>query len=95
MDPDEETIAAEAIEGAAKGGLLASAAAITSGFAIASTPVKLLGLITIGTTTAVSWPIVAAIGAAGALFGGVSAALLEGHRQQRTREEFTELMNDE
>jgi len=65
------------------------------GFAIASTPVKLLGLITIGTTTAVSWPIVAAIGAAGALFGGVSAALLEGHRQQRTREKFTELINDE
>jgi hypothetical protein len=95
MDPDEETIAAEAFDGATKGGLLASAAAITSGLAVASAPVKLLGLITIGTTTAVSWPLVAGIGVVGAIVGGVAAAMIEGKRQQHIREEFTELMTDE
>jgi len=92
MTPDAEKIAAEAIEGATKGGLFASAAAITSGLAIASTPVKLLGLIAIGTTTAVSWPVVAGIGVVGAICGGLSAAMVEGHRQRRIREEFTRLM---
>lgn len=92
MDPDEGKVAGEAFEGAAKGGLLAAAASITSGLAIASTPVQLLGLVTIGTTTAVSWPIVAAIGAVGAIIGGVSAAMIEGNRQEQTRREFTRLM---
>jgi hypothetical protein len=91
MNPDDERIATEAVEGATKAGLLASAASITSGLAVASTPVKLLGLITLGTTTAVSWPVVIALGAAGALFGGVSAAMIESKRQQRVREEFTRL----
>jgi len=92
MATDGTKIATEAFEGAAKGGLLAAAASITSGFAVASAPVKLLGLITLGTTTAVSWPLVAAVGAAGAVLGGVSAAMIEGNRQQRVREEFTRLI---
>lgn len=91
MNPDDGRIATESIEGAAKGGLLAASASITSGLAIASTPVKLLGLVTLGTTTAVSWPIVAAIGAAGAILGGVSAAMIEGNRQQKIHREFTRL----
>lgn len=91
MNPDDGRIATEAIEGATKGGLLAASASITSGLAIASTPVKLLGLVTLGTTTAVSWPIVAAIGAAGAILGGVSAAMIEGNRQQKIHREFTRL----
>jgi len=91
MNPDEGRIATEAFEGATKGGLLAASASITSGLAIASTPVKLLGLVTLGTTTAVSWPIVAAIGAAGAILGGVSAAMIEGNRQQKIHREFTRL----
>ena len=92
MNPDDGKIATEAFEGATKGGLLAAAASITSGLAVASAPVKLLGLITLGTTTAVSWPVVAAIGAAGAIFGGVSAAMIEGNRQEQIRREFTRLM---
>ncbi|MCB1204769.1 MAG: hypothetical protein KDN18_10965 [Verrucomicrobiae bacterium] len=92
MNPDDERIATEAIEGASRGGLLASAASITSGLALASTPVKLLGLLTIGTTTAVSWPVVVAMGAAGAIFGGVSAAMIENKRQRRVQKEFTELL---
>ena len=92
MKPDDSKIAAEAFEGATKGGLLAAASSITSGLAMASAPVKLLGLITLGTTTAVSWPLVAAIGAAGAIFGGVSAAMIEGNRQEHIRREFTRLM---
>jgi len=91
MHPDDTTLAAEAFEGAARGGLLASAASITSGLAVASAPVKLLGLITLGTTTAVSWPLVATIGAAGAVVGGVSAAVIESKRQARIREEFNRL----
>lgn len=91
MNPDDGRIATEAIEGATKGGLLAASASITSGLAIASTPVKLLGLVTLGTTTAVSWPIVAVIGAAGAILGGVSAAMIEGNRQQKIHREFTRL----
>lgn len=91
MDSDEEKVAAEAVEGAAKGGLLAAAASITSGLAISSTPVQLLGLITLGTTTAVSWPLVAVIGTAGAIIGGVSAAMIEGNRQEQIRREFTRL----
>ncbi|MBP9224453.1 MAG: hypothetical protein KBF76_11330 [Verrucomicrobiales bacterium] len=91
MDPDEEKVAAEAVEGAAKGGLLAAAASITSGLAMASTPVQLLGFITLGTTTAVSWPLVVAAGAAGAIVGGVSAAMIESNRQERVRREFTRL----
>ena len=93
MNPDDESITAEVFEGATKAGLLSSAASITSGLALASTPVKLLGLITIGTTTAVSWPLVVAIGVAGAIVGGISAAMIEGKRQERIREEFTELIN--
>jgi hypothetical protein len=93
MKADDDRMTTEAIEGATKGGLLASAASITSGLAVASTPIKLLGLITIGTTTAVSWPVVAAIGAAGAIFGGVSASMIERNRQQRIRREFTRLIS--
>lgn len=91
MDSDEEKVASEAVEGAAKGGLLAAAASITSGLAVASTPVQLLGFITLGTTTAVSWPLVAVIGTVGAIIGGVSAAMIEGNRQEQIRREFTRL----
>ena len=91
MNPDDGKIATEAVEGATKGGLLAAAASITSGLAVASTPVQLLGLITLGTTTAVSWPLVAAIGAAGAIIGGVSAAMIEGNRQKHIHQEFIRL----
>jgi len=92
MNPDDGNIVTEAFEGATKGGLLAAAASITSGLAVASTPVQVLGLITIGTTTAVSWPLVAGIGAAGAVLGGVSAAMIESKRQEQIRREFTQLM---
>lgn len=92
MNSDEDKITAEAVEGATKGGLLASAASITSGLAVATAPVKLLGVLTIGTTAAISWPIVVAIGIAGAIFGGISAATAEGNRQERIRKEFTELI---
>jgi hypothetical protein len=92
MNPDDGRIASEAFEGATKGGLLAASASITSGLALASTPVKLLGLITLGTTTAVSWPVVAAVGAAGAILGGVSAAMIEGNRQRQIHREFNRLM---
>ena len=91
-DDGDDKIAADAIDGATKGGLLASAASITSGIAVASTPVKLLGLITLGTTTAISWPVVAALGAAGAVIGGASAAMIEGKRQDEIRKEFARLM---
>lgn len=92
MNPDDGNIVTEAFEGATKGGLLAAAASITSGLAVASTPVQVLGLFTIGTTTAVSWPLVAAIGATGAVLGGVSAAMIESKRQEQIRREFTRLM---
>ena len=94
MNDEDGKIVAEAIDGATKGGLVASAASITSGIAVAATPVKLLGLITLGTTTAISWPLVAALGAAGALIGGVSAAMIEGKRQDEIRKEFARLMKE-
>lgn len=92
MKTDDEKIVFEAIDGATRAGLLASAASITSGVAVATVPVKLLGLITIGTATAISWPVVVAAGVAGAVFGGLSSAMMEGRRQQRIREEFTRLI---
>ena len=92
MNDGADKIAAEAIDGATKGGLLASAASITSGIAVASTPVKLLGLITLGTTTAISWPVVAALGVVGAIVGGASAAMIESKRQDQIRKEFAKLM---
>ncbi len=93
MNSDDRKIAAESFEGATKGGLLASAASITSGIAMATTPVKVLGLLTIGTSTAISWPVVIAMGAAGAVFGGFSAAMIERKRQEHIRREFARLMN--
>lgn len=93
MNPDTEQLATHALEAAATAGLLASAASIASGLALVSTPVKVLGLLTIGSATAVSWPLVAAVGSAGAIVGGLAAARAEGRRQERIRSEFSELMS--
>lgn len=92
MNPEEERIAAEAVSGAARGGLLASAASITSGLAVSAVPVKVLGLITIGTTTAISWPVVAALGVVGAITGGLAGALIEGKRQEELNEQFHRML---
>jgi len=79
---------AETIKAAANGGLLASAASITSGVALTASPVKLLGLITLGTATTVSWPVVAGAGVAGA----TAAYMLEKKRQRDVEEDFESLL---
>ena len=76
MKVDRMSVADKAISGATQSGILASASAIASGLATVTTPVKVLGLVTIGSTTAVSWPMVAGIGVAAAVVGATSSAAL-------------------
>lgn len=92
MEDEDEHICAEAAGGAATGGILAAASSIATGIAVGSTPVKLLGLITLGTTTAISWPLVLAVGAGGALLGGIASAMSEVRRQEDIKEEFQRLI---
>lgn len=88
---DKQRIVKESIAGASKGGIVAAAGSILSGVAMVSVPVKILGLITVGATTAVSAPIVLAVGAGGAVVGGATAAYLNYRKQCSIEEEFRRL----
>lgn len=94
MTPDDQNLALQTVDGAAKAGVLMAAASVVSGLALASTPVKVLGLVAIASTTSVSWPIVAAVGATGAVAGGASALLRTKRRQKRVEEQFQALLDD-
>lgn len=93
MRGDRRDIIENAIKGATQSGIVASASAIASGLAIVSTPVKVLGLVTIGTTTAVSWPMVAGIGVTAAIAGGTTSAAMVRKRQNTIEAEFAKLTN--
>ena len=92
MNSDGQRILGQALLGGANGGLLTAAGAVVSGAAFVSTPVRLLGLITLGITTSVSWPVVLAYGAGGVVVGALSGALVERQRQERIRQEFSRLL---
>ena len=90
---DKKQVASEAIKGAAKSGFVGAAGSIISGVAMASVPIKLLGLFTVGTATVVSLPVVLAVGGGAAVVGGAAAAYLNYRKQRNIEAEFEQLVN--
>ncbi len=91
MKQDTHLILKEAMAGASKGALLSSAASIVGGVAMVSTPVTtLFGLITLGTTTAVALPVVAAVAVGGAVVGGTAAAIQRHRKNKKIHKQFGE-----
>jgi len=88
---EKKVIAQESLKGASRGGALAAAGSIISGVAMASVPVKILGLLTVGTATVVSIPVVVAVAAGGAVVGGAAAAYSSYRKQKQIEEEFDRL----
>ena len=74
MKEETQLIAGAAASNAIYGGMAAATISVASGAAIITTPVKILGLITIGTTTTISLPIVIGAGLVGAAVVGAGAA---------------------
>lgn len=88
---DRQKILQSGLSHAAQAGLLGSATSVISGAAIRSTPVRFLGLITVGTATSVSMPIVITAAAAGAALGLLAGMLKEIRDQQRIKDEWDRL----
>jgi hypothetical protein len=89
---DKKKVAAEALKGAAKSGAVSAAGSILSGVAMASVPIKVLGILTIGSATVISLPVVLAVGAGGAIVGGAAAAYFNYRKQRNVEAEFDELV---
>jgi len=87
-------IADAAAKGASKGAVVAAATSIVSGYAMASVPVKVLGLITVGTSTVVAAPVVASAAACGALVGGALAAYAAYRKQAKIEKLFHDAIGD-
>ena len=91
---DYKKIGTDAAKGASKGALVAGAASIISGVAMASVPVKILGLITIGTSVAVAAPVVASVAVGGAIVGGAAAAYASHRKQAKIEKQFNQMVDD-
>lgn len=92
MKEDTQLIIKDAMTGASKGAVVASAASIVGGLAMVSTPVTtLFGLITLGTTTAVAFPVVAAVAVGGAVVGGSIAAIKRHKKNKEIHSQFAKL----
>lgn len=90
---DHLKIGLDGIKGATKSSIVASASSIVSGFAMVDVPVKVLGLVTVGTSTAVSTPIALTFAATGAVLGGTIAAYSSYKAQEKVHQDFEEAMN--
>jgi len=90
---DYKRISLDTAKGASRSALLAGAGSVASGLATTSLPIKIAGLITIGSTTVVSAPVVASMSVGGAVLGGIAAAFYSNRRQQKIEEEFDSLIN--
>lgn len=91
---DTSNILSNAIMGASRTGIVAAASSVLTGLATVSVPVKVLGLITVASTSAVSIPIVASVGAGGAIVGGALAAYQAYLKQQEIDNELSELLKN-
>jgi serine acetyltransferase len=85
---EKRQIALESAKGATKGGLVAAAGSILSGIAMVSAPVKILGLITVGSSVAVSAPVVLSVATGGAIVGATAAAFFSYRKQRSIEREF-------
>jgi hypothetical protein len=91
MKQDTQLIVKEAMTGASKGALVASAASIASGVAMVTTPaITILG-IGIGTSIAVALPVVAAVAVGGAVVGGSVAAIQRHRKNKKIHKQFENL----
>ncbi len=90
---DFKQVRIDAAKGASKGALTAAAASVISGVATASVPIKILGFITVGTSTAVSAPVIACVAVGGAILGGAAAAYASHRKQVRIERQFDEMMS--
>ena len=90
---DRKEITASGLKGASKGAAVAGAGSILSGAAMVAVPVKVLGILTVGSAATVSLPVVASVAAGGAVVGGAAAAFASYRKQSRIEEEFEALMN--
>lgn len=91
--PEYKEITLQAAKGALKGAATGTAASFVSGIALVSVPVKLFGLITVGSATVVAAPAVAGLAAGGALVGGAYAAFAAYRRQRGIEKEFDRHVN--
>jgi predicted RND superfamily exporter protein len=91
MKQDTQLIVKEAMTGASKGALIASAASIVGGVAMVTTPaITILG-IGIGTSIAVALPVVAAVAVGGAVVGGSVAAIQRHRKNKKIHKQFENL----
>lgn len=86
-------IGLDGLKGATKGSVVASASSIVSGYAMVDVPVKVLGLVTVGTSTAVSAPIVLTFAATGAVLCGTITAYSSYKAKEKVHKDFEEAMN--
>jgi len=80
------------VKGASKGCVSFSAASIASGAAMVSVPVKMLGVITVGTSTVVSVPVVAGFGLFGSIAIGGFNALMCCRKARLLDQEFADII---
>ena len=97
MKQDTQLIVKEAMTGASKGALVASAASIVSGVAMVATPSTsiLWGLITFGASSVVAFPVVASVAVGGAIVGGAAAAIQRHQKNKKIDEDFENLHGKE
>lgn len=92
MKQDTHLVIKDTLTGASKGALLASAASIVSGVAMVTTPsTAFFGLITLGATTAVAFPVFASVAVGGAIVGGATAAILRHKKNKKIHKQFAKL----
>jgi uncharacterized membrane protein len=93
MKQDTQLIVKEAMTGASKGALIASAASIVGGVAMVSTPSTsiLWGLITFGASSVVALPVVASVAVGGAVVGGAAAAIIRHNKNKKIHKQFENL----
>jgi hypothetical protein len=89
--PDYQEMAVAACKGAVKSAALGASGSILSGAAMVTVPVKLLGLVTVGTSTVVAMPVVVTAALGCALIGGVAAAGVSYVQQRKIEKEFDRL----
>jgi hypothetical protein len=92
---DKRDMVKSGLRGARNGAIVSAAGSIVSGVGMASVPIKILGLITIGTSTTVAFPVVASVAAGGAVVGGAIGAFSAYRRQKRIEDTFKELTKPE
>ena len=89
MKEEREMVLAAGLKGASQGGAAGMAGSVLTGLAVEKTKVTTLwGLITMGSTMSISWPVVIACGIGGAILLGIIGAASENGRIARVNGEF-------